>query len=765
MADPEEEYYSSGVDHITSKDSRWHRCDAAHRGNAQLHRRMAEKVVISKTIHDPTKTLSKRAERRLLALLIDEFCPYVPYSLNKRQRWQTITPTSLLRVQHPTGLDAMVVNRRIGPAKGKRHRTHRKQKCFEESLHAIEQFPGTESGEDSESSTAGVPFSRPLLTLADFMQQPSPSHATLLPKSSIDICSKEVAPKKFPHLIDIFRETNAPHVFEVIDVDLARLKPFNFREEISKIAQDDRVDILWFGEHRVRIDASFRVRVPANEPLHSPLLIIFLERRNSTTLRIRINANATYSLTWDDYQLNRALEEQDDLPSLYHTIVSFIWNLRKTEAERWREEPKTRFNACKENFTRKVNGGRLAVQAKSYSVYDQLRFLNEQHESTRSFPIDDNLEQNAKDPPEGCCSCESTMKSDLFSWKNGLICKDCVAHSVVRQIRLSQFPVDVPLDTKSGFSVVDLLFAILPLPAACLYVTMSSNYCRTLSGSKVRFAVCPRCSLTVSFEDTEKLHACICPSCDCHWCYLCSSEPHWPMSCKQFEEWSQKWDRQYITDKHFLDPDECMLRILCGECGLKFDVAESIAHGTPCPTQWCHSHYDDSVLMCKRRDTVGHSAYALFPLDPQYRKEWLKTGLGIPKHGREARIEKFWLAKLIKKDFADVCVEARKLRFNHERRAAFEQNGSHKNHSRLTDLRLTAFTLIENCSAWLYLNRYKTSSNHLMSSVRQLFQQALALEAELENKLPHAELWARTVDKSSSNLISSFQKVLSITTP
>ncbi|EYC24013.1 hypothetical protein Y032_0014g2270 [Ancylostoma ceylanicum] len=758
-SEPEEEYCKGAY----GKDSRWRKCNAAHRGDTYLQRKMADRVVISKTLHDPANILSKRAEKRLIAQLNDGICPYVLYSLNKKQRWRTITPASLLRLQHPVELDAMVVNRRIGPAKGKRRRTQRKGACCEETSHAIQQFLEPEFEEDSDFGYAGVPYSRSLLTLGDFMQQPSPSRTVPVHKSTAEVGSEKVTSKLFPDLIDISRETNAPHVFEVIDVPLKRLKPFDFREEISKIAQDDRIDILWLDEDRIRIDASFRVRIPANEPLHSPLLIIFFERMNSAMLRIRINANALYALTWDDYELNLALEEQEDVSSLYHTIVSFIWKLRNIEWERWREQPRTRYNTCKENFSRRVNGRRLAVQAESYCVYDQMRILNKRHRATQSFHIDADHNLQQKDNFKGCSSCESNQKSDLFPWKNGLICRDCVAHSVVRQIRLNQFPVDVPLDTKPNFSVVDLLFAILPLPVACLYVTMSCDYYRTLDGNETHSAVCPRCSLTVAFNDPSKLRGCICPSCECHWCYFCSSEPHWPMSCQQFEEWSQKWDRQYMTDKHFLDPDECMLRILCGECGLKFDVAESIAHGTLCPTQWCHSHYDDSVLMCKRRDTVGHAAYALFPLDPQYRKAYRTEGLRIPKMGREARIEKFWMAKLIKKDFADVCVEARKLRFNQERTAAFEQEVSRKGHSRITDLRLTAFTLVENCSAWLYLNRHDTSNNYLMKSVRQLFQHALTLEAELENRLPNVELWADTVNKSSSDLISSFQKMLSNT--
>ncbi|KJH42068.1 hypothetical protein DICVIV_11953 [Dictyocaulus viviparus] len=51
---------------------------------------MAHEVVVTKTLYDPSNTLSKNATKRWLASGLDNFHLNVPYSLNKQKRWQNV---------------------------------------------------------------------------------------------------------------------------------------------------------------------------------------------------------------------------------------------------------------------------------------------------------------------------------------------------------------------------------------------------------------------------------------------------------------------------------------------------------------------------------------------------------------------------------------------------------------------------------------------------------------------------------------------------
>ncbi|RCN37778.1 hypothetical protein ANCCAN_16292, partial [Ancylostoma caninum] len=66
---------------------------------------------VTKTLYDPENTLSKRQQRRLLADGSDGFCADVPYSLNKRERWNKITASSLLNDQKLSSPERMVISR------------------------------------------------------------------------------------------------------------------------------------------------------------------------------------------------------------------------------------------------------------------------------------------------------------------------------------------------------------------------------------------------------------------------------------------------------------------------------------------------------------------------------------------------------------------------------------------------------------------------------------------------------------------------------
>ncbi|EYC16468.1 hypothetical protein Y032_0033g2674 [Ancylostoma ceylanicum] len=78
------------------------------RGKWKLRRNGKYNVFVTKTLYDPANTLSKREQRRLLADRSDGFCPDVPYSMNKQERWNKCASmaVALLRTQEARGAAA-----------------------------------------------------------------------------------------------------------------------------------------------------------------------------------------------------------------------------------------------------------------------------------------------------------------------------------------------------------------------------------------------------------------------------------------------------------------------------------------------------------------------------------------------------------------------------------------------------------------------------------------------------------------------------------
>ncbi|RCN29892.1 hypothetical protein ANCCAN_24340 [Ancylostoma caninum] len=78
-------------------------------------KKLSDRVVAAKIVYDPQNTLSKRAYKRLLADRSDGFCPDVPYSLNKRGRWEKMSPATLLSRYSSNSPELCVINREFTP--------------------------------------------------------------------------------------------------------------------------------------------------------------------------------------------------------------------------------------------------------------------------------------------------------------------------------------------------------------------------------------------------------------------------------------------------------------------------------------------------------------------------------------------------------------------------------------------------------------------------------------------------------------------------
>ncbi|KHJ79842.1 IBR domain protein [Oesophagostomum dentatum] len=286
-----------------------------------------------------------------------------------------------------------------------------------------------------------------------------------------------------------------------------------------------------------------------------------------------------------------------------------------------------------------------------------------------------------------CCSCSSSLETDLFSSENGLICKNCAASIVLHQLRLKQFPIRIPLKTSAPICPLDLLYAVLPVPVMSTLIRMSFSHFYPLHNPKAIFTKCPQCETLLVVDSPNDYGTCSCSECYIHFCYRCFAEPHWPMSCEEFEQWSQKWEEQYPIEKLCLDEDENVLRINC-VCGSTFFVAETSAHGTYCPNKSCGHRYDKAGLMRSKRDLW----FWYTARDRQKRIEGRGGEMG--KDGIPIVAECISQKRMIRREFASICAEVRNMRYDRSRRRKFKEAvmeiaSSREEQIALLDIRVT----------------------------------------------------------------------------
>ncbi|KAK6744899.1 hypothetical protein RB195_011549 [Necator americanus] len=791
--------------------------------NKFMAKRTCNQATITKTLYDPQNTLSKRKTKRLLTDCSDGFYTDVPYSLNKQERWKYVNPDSLLRNYPANTSEVCIVSREVTPlsyedylrgdtvtdmhvfnedvvtklssagrkkairyyinqlnekrhvdkdeveparillnivrsppvthlnentfriAKRRRHAALRKTETdkFEELTNDCCQIDDNESTPESSDfcETAHT------LTLADFITSGKPLVSARKSEnlsSSIRLDSFEIVERKPAEMVNISEITNAPHIFEIFDISIRRLDSFDLKEEITLLAPG-YCTVHWFGSERVSLASKRQVQ---------PMFVLFFEiDRKSGNIRIRININASFSSGIERNTLEKLLETRKNFPSLFESLIEFIFKLELLSSE----NKQTRYHSCKDNFMASVNSERMAAEATPCGHHEQLEFV-------RPLYIYDGTDFVPKSVGNCtlCCRCSSPYKPDLFTSTNGMMCRECVASFMIRQLRLNHSPVEIPLITSSESSPVDLLYAILPLPLMTLIVKISYLYHSSLLNQEPHLLQCPKCSNSLAVTEESEYNSCICSVCGCCWCYLCGWEPHWPLNCEEFKEWSKKWDIQYLFDKFNLREGERLLRIKC-ICENIFYAPEDSAHGTLCGGpryRWkCWLQYDKEGLL---RD----SRSLFWPYTPRFRKKYHHPGSEDFKYGARVQPEYLKVKKIIKKVYADRCGEVRRLRFNQQQRITFEENVEKifdeeaKQHE-VTDIRKTALILIENCTAWLYLHRSQ-NNHHLKEAVSRLFNQYIVFQEGILNQRFDNNLHFVRLDQNVSTVIDLFRQHLEL---
>ncbi|KAL6726074.1 hypothetical protein Aduo_008084 [Ancylostoma duodenale] len=780
----------------------------------------ADKVIVAKSIYDPQNTLSKRRRRRLHADRSDGFCTGVPYSMNKQGRWKIADPAALLMNRPSSDYELCVVHREVtihdddvthmhaihdgnvlavcsaGRKKSIRHfikqlnekrgiekeeveparilfnivnpprLTHLKTKelKYERVFRlddktrltndrnkwancdievSADMSMSTEGDSDADYDDLHEPTRNGKLTLGDFVssKQPSTSSHRVRPrlsKSSEVNSPSEIISTKPANMVDISGATNSPHIFEIIDVRLNSLDGFNLKQEIT---------LLLPGYCTVRWFSSERLSISSNKSVLPVFVLFFGVLPSHGILRIRISMKAQNSPKLDKEALVNLLGTRKNFPSLFEDLIEFIFSLEPcTPSER---EP-SRYSTCKDGFPNSANSKRMTGPTVESCEHDQLDFMRFYYMGDDSKPLPELADETL------CSICRCPYEPDLFLSTEGMMCRQCVASLVIRQLRLNHIPIEIPLITPCEVSPVDLLYAILPLPLMSLFLEKSYTYYCSLLYPQARMVQCPQCSTSLLVTEHNEFNCCMCSSCGCCWCYLCNWEAHWPMTCEEFKKWSEKWDIQYFFDKFNLDEGERVLRVQC-RCGNIIHAPENSAHGTLCTTTKCWHQYDKNGLM-------RHSRGLFFPYRPMHRKKYHHPDSEFYKSGLRVYPEYLAPKKLIKKRYAATCLEARKLRLDEEKRIMFADClsnlfPSESERSRMLDMGQTILFLVENCTAWLYLHR-SDDHRHSKRTVSSLFQHFLVFHERILSNRSGDKISPAVLEARMSDVIGLFRRLI-----
>ncbi|RCN37780.1 hypothetical protein ANCCAN_16294 [Ancylostoma caninum] len=771
---------------------------------------------VTKTLYDPENTLSKREQRRLVADQSDGFCADVPYSMNKHERWDKINASSLLNDQRPSSPERMVISRSDVPfaspyragtisnvkvsddgaiatlsAGGKRKplsyfngqlrermnldkeepeparvhysittsplstpclakkssRTNRRGVRIDddysdnENNHRLEEIIEEENEGGSVENSREIPLGD-FFTNKKAMQRKKPRINT--PEFDDDLSGKQLLTSP-ASLVEIGEAVNAHHIFEVVEIDIKEMEALDLKKELMEFVPS-RFDTIWIDPCRVSIAGNLSSRIM----LH----VIFEVDQNRTMLRIRVNTDSYYASSASREYFLHVIKDRsrEYFPVLFPDIVKFITDENKKGKED-SDKQTNRFAIFGEGFKAGVNSRKIAPLTIRCGHREQLDYLHQFYapeSSDSKLEVCKEAENSTK-----CCRCRLTNKTDLFLTRDGMMCRECVASSITSQLRLNQFPLEIPIVTDPGISPLELLYGILPLPIVSLLLKKSFAFFKCLDYPYVVFVQCPFCQAPLAVTEKCDFNSCMCSVCGCAWCYRCNWEPHWPMSCEQFKRWSERWDTQYYFDKDYFYSEK-ELRLCC-DCETVFQVPHDPPFPFRCPTYGCGWNYTED-------GQYGHWHNYGKPPTPTLQQHIRALSADI-KYCDECGIRTTGVLeakRLIRRDVASICVEVRNQRFGTPRSDDFKRNVlkyflSKAEQNRLNDLRITILFLVENCTAWLYLDS-SNEHQHLKKAVARLFRQFLMIQQETWASRDHVKMRVKELEEATNEVISLFRQ-------
>ncbi|EYC16458.1 hypothetical protein Y032_0033g2671 [Ancylostoma ceylanicum] len=600
------EDYNNNYDKIVLRGAR------TIRGRRDLRRKVtSNKSFVTKQLFDPDSTLSKREQRRLLADRSDGFCPDVPYSLNKHERWNNVNGVSLLNNQKPGSPERLVINRSDVPSSApSRANTIN-------SIHIIDddtmvtvsaggrrkplnyfngQLRERRNLDNDEPEPARVHFNicTPTTSSANSVKKSRQTNrrGVLIGKEDYSDCEGNDSSEEIDEEDGVCETNENSRTFTLGDflTTAERTPPAEKPRTDSRIPEDadtkkklpalptslveiseainaphifEVIEItppkMSHGSleqevlasvpkfHDIRWFGPNRVSI-TSRCLDKPMFVMFFEEEKTRgKMRIRISTDSQYTPDATKERLLYLIKTRR--AKGFERLYECLEEFISTtkKIERKGFGKESRCAVYNEGFSAEVNSRVIAPLAVKCSEQDQINFLDQFYTQERS----DHEDGGGVENPTKCYSCRLTNKTDLFLSHNGMMCRECVASSISAQLRKKQFPVEIPVVAPPGTSPFELLYAILPMPVMSLLLRESFAFFKCLEHPYMAFVRCPYClaSLAVTEKCGTNFNSCTCAVCKCSWCYLCNCEPHWPMSCEQFERWSDRWDTQCMLSE------------------------------------------------------------------------------------------------------------------------------------------------------------------------------------------------------------------------
>lgn len=571
------------------------------------------------------------------------------------------------------------------------------------------------------------------------------------------------------NVVDISQVLRAPHTFEWTLLDISTWD--TLEDEVDELKADNKVYVQWLDAERTRlsIDAS-RLVLGEKQPHGASILMIVVERAilsKKEHLKVLLNSDIAPSGPFS-YQILRGL--------LKHAanLQEVVAILSKLVAE-WKEggvaapecidvhrSQKSRFELKRDFFQPAFNSSMLATSAPVMSAEKMASILRDEAMSNEEpeerferidFETDDFDFEDADDEKDPvieklkCATCDCTKNSELFELDDSWQCRDCLCKHIVDQIRAKCIPLEIPFVLGDGQSAYDILPAIIPLPLLNFYTKIAATESlANVDGGDI--GECPSCKQLVHIDhNTNEFNTSSCYSCGIHWCPKCEREPHFPMTCSAFATWIGKWEKEY--ELHVLEKTEYLKRIQCA-CGYTMEVRDqaSRAECGGCGRVFCPQNLAMLEVAYWSRDEMTGAAV---------RK--LETSAVLPARC----VESIVASKQIKKEFSDVCGEARQLRFSTSKKTEFEKavrklKSTYAGVEKLRDIRKTVLTIVENGLAYVYIEK-KQEALALKPQLSKLMKQWLAIEAEIQH--PRCDFPTRyeAIEKNLSKVLEQLKQI------
>ncbi|PIC27483.1 hypothetical protein B9Z55_019727 [Caenorhabditis nigoni] len=570
------------------------------------------------------------------------------------------------------------------------------------------------------------------------------------------------------NVVDISQVLRAPHTFEWALLDVSEWK--EIEKQVEDMKKDNKVYVQWLDADHIRlsIDASHLV-LGETQPHGASVLMIVIERAmlaRKEHLKVLLNSDIAPSGPFS-WQILRGLLKHanslQDIVSILSTLVA-EWKEGSVVAPQCidvHRSQKSRFELKRDLFQPAFNSMMLSTPAQVMSAEKMASILRDEAMNTEEqeekferidFETDDFDFEDADEDKEPaleklkCATCDCTKNSELFELDDSWQCRECLCKHIIDQIRAKCIPLEIPFVLGEGQSAYDILPAIIPLPLLNFYTKIAATETlANVDGGDI--GECPSCKQLVHIDhNINEFKTSACYSCGIHWCPKCEREPHFPMTCSSYASWIEKWEQEY--ELHVLEKTDFLKRIKCA-CGYVMKVREeaSRAECGGCGRVFCPKTLEMLEVAYWSRDEKTGAAVRR-----------LETSTVLPA----MCVETIAASKNIKKEFSDVCGEARKLRFSVSKKTEFEKavrklKNTYAGVEKLRDIRKTVLIIVENGLAYVYIEK-KQDGLALKSQLIQLMKQWNVIEAEIQHPGSDFQTRYASVEKNLSKVIKQLKQ-------